>query len=134
MALQLQMIPDVEVGRRTYTAKVDPELKAAIDAIAKEHPAVSPYFLVPGDDEKAQKSFLRQVKALAADLVDSDNPLGRRLLLGTHTSTKAPVWALGGPIKPRKTNAKKASVSDEAMDAGSQAGVNAAVKASGSKR
>ena len=72
----------------------------------------SDYFATPGDTEQAKKRWLRGLRAAAADLRATDDkgaevyPLGRKLVVAAGTDG-APVWLLGGAIKPRKPRTPK---------------------------
>lgn len=105
----------VSRGKRT-----DSPYTAAIAQVAGEHPIQSPWFAVPGDDEKAQAKALRQIRA-AAKAID------RRVLTGTHSTTHQPVWALGGPPLARKVKGTSAnpSISADVEEGPTDAGPHA---------
>lgn len=110
-------------GKRADSAYAD-----AIAQVHAQHPALSPWFALPGDDDATQAKALRQIRAAA-------KALNRRVLTGTHATTKQPVWALGGePLarKPRGT-AKNPSISAD-VEAGPTDQVEPAKAAAGGRR
>lgn len=113
--------PDSPDVRRRSGGRSNP-YRDAVAAVAEEHPVISPWYAVPGDDEEAQAKALRAIKAAGREIE-------RQVLTGRHVASKLPVWALGGEALRRQRGGGNASVTPtpEAMPGG--AAVNGAAKA-----
>lgn len=129
--MQLQLIADPEsptvsryAGARSNGANPYSEV---VSQVHQEHPAVSPWYAVPGIDDinfdedateehkaevtaKATKKALTLIKRHAKTL----GPTGRRVITGKHTTTGQTVWALAGPLPAGKatTQTKQGSTTD----------------------
>lgn len=98
-----QVAPAVIAGRAATSTATLPQ--QAIDAIAVIHEAsigtASPFYVVPGEDDKGKRKWLRGLRAVGKTLHATNDegvdiyPVGRKIVV-RKTHDGAPVWALGG--------------------------------------